>query len=136
MFFYDIIVHNYSENTCQNWEIKIYDDANIIQAYEYGKREDGYSIIKNTDWDNRIEPRGSVTITIIFTVSDNVKETTTFEEYAKYYVENYIKVSGTLTKLNQEGETITNGKASLTLKESEIIDKIENCKDKTMFLLN
>ena len=120
IFFYDIIVHNNTEDTCQNWEIKIYDDKNITLLYEYGEREDGYRIIKNTDWDNKIEPGGSIAVTIIFTVSEDVKDTMTIEEYAQYFVENYIKVSGTITKINKEGETITNGGAELTLKKSEI----------------
>ncbi len=120
IFFYDIIVHNNSENTCQNWEIKIYDDGNITQSYEYGEKEDGYRVIKNTDWDNRIEPGGSVTITIIFTVSEAVEDKMTIEEYAQYFIENSIKVSGTITELNREGEIIKNGEALLSLKESEI----------------
>ncbi len=117
VFFYDIIIHNNSENTYQNWEIKMYDNDNIIYAYEYGKREDGYTVIKNTEWDNRIETGGSVTVTIIFTVDQNVGDVS---EYAKYYVENYIKATGSLKEPNREGKIITNGNASLTLKESEI----------------
>ncbi len=117
VFFYDIIIHNNSENTCQNWEIKIYDNDNIMYAYEYGKREDGYRVIKNTEWDNRIETGGSVTVTIIFTVDQNVGDVS---EYAKYFVENYIKATGSLDEPNREGKIITNGNASLTLKESEI----------------
>ena len=117
VFFYDIIVHNNSENTYQNWEIKLYDNDNIIYAYEYGKREDGYTVIKNTEWDNRIEPGGSVTVTVIFTVNQSVGDVS---EYAKYYVENYIKAIGSLDEPNREGKIITNGNASLTLKESEI----------------
>ena len=117
VFFYDIIIHNNSENTYQNWEIKIYDNDNIMYAYEYGEREDGYRVIKNTKWDNRIEPGGSVAVTIIFTVDQNVGDVS---EYAKYFVENYIKATGTLDEPNREGKIITNGNASLTLKESEI----------------
>ena len=30
VFFYDIIVHNNSENTYQNWKIKMYDNDNIM----------------------------------------------------------------------------------------------------------
>ena len=117
VFFYDIIIHNNSENTCQNWEIKIYDNDNIMHAYEYGKREDGYRVIKNTEWDNRIETGGSVTVTIIFTVDQNVGDVS---EYAKYFVENYIKATASLDEPNREGKIITNGNAVLTLKESEI----------------
>ena len=120
VFFYDIIVHNNSEKVCQNWEIRIYDDKNITQSYEYGQKEDGYRIIKNTEWDNRIEKGGSVTVTIIFSVSEEVESTMTIEEYAQYFVENYIKVSGTITEPNREGEIITNGNATLSIKESEI----------------
>lgn len=120
IFFYDIIVHNNSENTCQDWEIKIYDDKNITQSFEYGEKEDGYRVIKNTNWDNKIEPGGAVTVTIIFTVSEDVKDTMTIEEYAKYFMQNYIKVSGTITEPNREGEIITNGGALLSLKKSEI----------------
>ena len=120
VFFYDIIVHNNSEKVCQNWEIRIYDDKNITQSYEYGQKEDGYRIIKNTEWDNRIEKGGSVTVTIIFTVSEEVESTMTIEEYAQYFVENSIKVSGTITEPNREGEIITNGNAMLSIKESEI----------------
>ena len=119
-FFYDIIIHNNSESTCQNWEIKIYDNKNIIQAYEYGEKEDGYRIIKNTKWDNRLKKGGFVTITIIFTVNLDQEEKMTAEEYAKYFVENYIKASGTLDEPHREGKIITNGNASLTLRESEI----------------
>ena len=120
VFFYDIIVHNNSEKVCQNWEIRIYDDKNITQSYEYGQKEDGYRIIKNTEWDNRIEKGGSVTVTIIFSVSEEVESTMTIEEYAQYFVENSIKVSGTITEPNREGEIITNGNAMLSIKESEI----------------
>ena len=120
VFFYDIIVHNNSEKVCQNWEIRIYDDKNITQSYEYGQKEDGYRIIKNTEWDNKIEKGGSVTVTIIFTVSEEVESTMTIEEYAQYFVENSIKVSGTITEPNREGEIITNGNATLSIKESEI----------------
>ena len=120
IFFYDIIIHNNSENTYQNWEINIYDNENITYAYEYGEKEDGYRIIKNTEWDNRIEKGGSVTVTIIFIVNLDVENKMTVEEYAKYFVENYIKVSGSLAEPNRKGEIITNGKASLTLKDSEI----------------
>lgn len=120
LFFYDIIIHNNSKSTHQNWEIKIYDDENITQAYEYGRQEDGYRIIKNTEWDNRIEPEGTIAITIIFTVNPVVESKMTLAEYAKYFVENYIEVSGSLDEPHREGTVITNGKASLTLKESEI----------------
>ena len=117
VFFYDIIIHNNSENTYQNWEIKIYANDNIMYAYEYGIREDGYIVIKNTEWDNKIETGGSVTVTIIFTVDQNVGDVS---EYAKYFVENYIKATGSLDEPNREGKIITNGNASLTLKETEI----------------
>ena len=120
IFFYDIIIHNNSKNTYQNWEINIYDNENITYAYEYGEKEDGYRIIKNTEWDNRIEACGSVTISIIFIVNQNVEDKMTVKEYAKYFVENYIKVSGSIAELNRNGKIITKGEASLTLKESEI----------------
>ena len=120
VFFYDIIIHNNSENTYQNWEIKMYDNKKVIHAYEYGESEDGYRIIRNTKWDNRIEKGGLVTVTIIFSVNLDKEDTMTAEEYAKYYVENYIKVSGRLTKPDREGDIIKKGNASLTLRKSEI----------------
>ena len=41
-------------------------------------------------------------------------------EYAEYFVRNYIEVTGTTkTSRNRNGEIITNGRATLTLKENE-----------------
>ncbi len=44
----------------------------------------------------------------------------TKDEYAKYFLENYVKIFGvSKIKINRKGEAVTNGNATLTLKQGE-----------------
>ena len=122
MFFYDITVYNNSNLVYKDWQLKVYDNEYITYPYMFeARREDDGWVIDNSSWDNRIEPNQDVIFTINFYVSDDLQSEMTPEEYAEYFVKNFIKVSGTGTiKPDREGEIITNKNASLTLKESEV----------------
>ncbi len=122
MFFYDITIYNNSNFVYKDWQLKVYDNEYITYPYMFeARREDDGWVIDNSSWDNRIEPNQDVIFTINFYVSDDLQSEMTPEEYAEYFVKNFIKVSGTGTiKPDREGEIITNKNASLTLKESEV----------------
>lgn len=122
MFFYDITIYNNSNLIYKDWQLKVYDNEYITYPYMFeARREDDGWVIDNSSWDNRIEPNQDVIFTINFYVSDDLQSEMTPEEYAEYFVKNFIKVSGTGTiKPDREGEIITNKNASLTLKESEV----------------
>ena len=78
-------------------------------------------IIKNSDWDNRIDVGEEIVTTIIFEVSSDLPSTMTPEEYAQYFTENNIKVSGTsVGNNNRKGNIVKKGNAELTLKENEL----------------
>ena len=78
-------------------------------------------IIKNSDWDNRIDVGEEIVTTIIFEVSSDLPSTMTPEEYAQYFTENNIKVSGTsVGNNNRKGKIVKKGNAELTLKENEL----------------
>lgn len=122
MFFYDITVYNNSNLVYKDWQLKVYDNEYITYPYMFeARREDDGWVIDNSSWDNRIEPNQDVIFTINFYVSDDLQSEMTPEEYAEYFVKNFIKVSGIGTiQPDREGEIITNKNASLTLKESEV----------------
>ena len=122
MFFYDITVYNNSNLIYKDWQLKVYDNEYITYPYMFeARREDDGWVIDNSSWDNRIEPNQDIIFTINFYVSDDLQSEMTPEEYAEYFIKNFIKVSGTGTvKPDREGEIITNKNASLTLKESEV----------------
>lgn len=85
-----------------------------------GERQSYGWKIQNRDWDSRIEAGKTLVVTIIFEVSSNLKGEMSVEEYADYFVRNYIEVTGTSkTSKNRNGEIINNGNASLTLKSNE-----------------
>ena len=86
-----------------------------------GERTDYGWIIENSDWDNRIGIGCSAIVTIIFEVSSDLQSTMTVEEYAQYFTENYIKISGTSISNNDgNGDVIKKGNALLTLNENEL----------------
>ena len=58
-------------------------------------------------------------LNIIFQVRD-LDNSMTKEEYAKYFLKNYVKIFGiSKIKIDRKGEIITNGNATLTLKQGE-----------------
>ena len=122
MFFYDITIYNNSNLIYKDWQLKVYDNEYITYPYMFeARREDDGWVIDNSSWDNRMEPNQDIIFTINFYVSDDLQSEMTPEEYAEYFVKNFIKISGTGTiKPDREGEIITNKNASLTLKESEV----------------
>ena len=122
MFFYDITIYNNSNFVYKDWQLRIYDNEYITYPYMFeAKREDDCWVLDNSNWDNRIEPGDDVIFTIIFYVSDDLQSDMTYKEYAEYFIKNFTKLSGTrLTNPDREGEIITNGEASLTLKQSEV----------------
>lgn len=83
------------------------------------KRSDGWVIV-NSKWDNRVETKGKLVVTVIFEVKEDVKDKMSVEEYSKYFVENYIKVTGSNRTANmRKGEIIKNNNSELTLKPNE-----------------
>ncbi len=122
MFFYDVTVYNNSNFTYKDWQLKVYDNEYITYPYmfEATRENDGW-LIDNSNWDNRLEPGDDVIFTINFYVSDDLQSEMTYEEYAEYFIRNFIKATGTiLTDTDRDGEIITSGNASLTLKQSEV----------------
>lgn len=122
LFFYDIIIKNTSNLTYKDWQIKIYNDNFIIFPYGIdGTREDDGWLLSNSNWDSRIEAGKTVIVTItIMITSEDLPNGMTVEEYAKYYVEHCIEVSGSYKEESREGNIIQNGNASLSLRESEV----------------
>ena len=122
LFFYDIVIKNTSSLTYKDWKVKIYDDNFIMLPYGIdGIREDDGWLLSNSNWDSRIEPGKTVIVTItIMVTSEDLPNEMTVEEYAKYYVEHCIEVSGDYKEENRDGNIIRNGNASLSLKESEV----------------
>ena len=122
LFFYDIVIKNTSSLTYKDWKVKIYDDNFIMLPYGIdGIREDDGWLLSNSNWDSRIEPGKTVIVTItIMVTSEDLPNEMTVEEYAKYYVEHCVEVSGDYKEENRDGNIIRNGNASLSLKESEV----------------
>lgn len=122
MFFYNIVIYNNSKLDYQHWQLKIYDSPYVsFVDLSNGERTDYGYVLNNFNWDNRIESKGTTIISIIFQVDSSVESLMTVEEYANYFVRNYIKISGKLiANMNREGTIINNGKATLTLQENEI----------------
>ena len=135
MFFYDITVYNNSNLVYKDWQLKVYDNEYITYPYMFeARREDDGWVIDNSSWDNRIEPNQDVIFTINFYVSDDLQSEMTPEEYAEYFIKNFIKVSGTGTiKPDREGEIITNKNASLTLKKTEVEIKSFEIEENNLF---
>lgn len=89
-----------------------------------GEKQDYGWIIKNRDWNLKVNENGKIVVTIIFKV-DDLPDGTSKEEYADYFVRNYIKVTGTTkTSDMRNGEIVSNGKAELTLRENE--ERLQN----------
>lgn len=122
LFFYDIVIKNTSNLTYKNWQIKIYDDNFIMFPYDIdGTREDDGWLLSNSNWDSRIESEETVIVTITFMItSEDLPNGMSLEEYAKYYVEHSIEVSGDYKEENRDGNIIQKGNASLSLRESEV----------------
>ena len=83
------------------------------------KRSDGWVIV-NSKWDNRVEPEEKLVVTVIFEVKDNLQSKMSIQEYSKYFVENYIKVTGSSRTANmRKGEIVKNNNSELSLKSDE-----------------
>ncbi len=119
IFFYYIDIYNDSSFEYKNWQVKFY-NCNYISYIDFfdAEKQDYGWLISNDDWDNKINPNESLSITLVFSV-DNYQGKMSIEEYSRYFVENYIKVSGTTGSGKREGEIISNGNSSLTLKQGE-----------------
>ena len=124
LFFYDIIIHNDTDKVYKDWKLKIYDAEYITFSEFYsfdGIREENYWLLDNTKWDNRLEPNSEVTVTITFEVSPEVEENMELEEYAEYFLKEFVKVTGdSNNSSNRNGKIIKKNNATLTLKENEI----------------
>lgn len=120
-FVYEITIYNHSSQAYKQWKLKIYDTGYItFPTWFEGKRiEDGWELISNT-WNSIIEPGSKLTVSLTFDVIENFQDTMTIQEYAKYFVEHFIVVSGCGgIPQEQESKVITNGNASLTLGQFE-----------------
>ncbi len=119
-FFYEIIIENQSNLTCYEWQLEIEDTGYI--AFPFGidaVKQDNIWVMNNSIWDNRIERGGRLIVNITFQVT-NVNDSMTVQEYADYFVKNYIKINAnTQVQVERQGKIITNGNASLTLSEEE-----------------
>ncbi len=120
VFFYQIIVDNDSNKTYYKWKLKIQDTGYI--DFPFGidaKKENNNWILDYSSWDNRIEAGKKLFLNIIFRVND-LDNSMSKEEYAKYFLENFVQISGiSKIKINRKGEAVTNGNATLTLKQNE-----------------
>lgn len=121
VFFYDIVIYNDTEIAYQNWELKIFDTGYISFPLSFGGEKQGdYWVLNNSNWDKKIDSKGKLIITITIQISENLPDSMTKEEYAQYFVENYVTFSGTNTGENiRDGDIITNGNATLTLRKDE-----------------
>ena len=120
VFFYQIIVNNDSNKTYYKWKLKIEDTGYI--EFPFGidaTKENNIWTLDYSSWDNRIDAGKKLVLNIIFRVTD-LDNSMTKEEYAKYFLENYVKISGiSKIKMNRKGEIIEKENATLTLKPGE-----------------
>lgn len=83
------------------------------------KCSDGW-VIENSSWDTRSLPNEKIIVTIIFEVESDLQSEMTVDEYAEYFVKNYIKVTGSCKNAKtRNGEIIKNNNAELTLNSNE-----------------
>ena len=122
IFFYDIIIYNNSNNDYLSWQIKINDTEYISYPYSIdGKRTDGAWIIKNSNWDERIEKGGKINVTIIFEVSNELSGTELIEEYVQDFLKKSIEITCSTKREYDNGkDVIKEGNATLTLNDSEM----------------
>ena len=120
VFFYQIIVNNDSNKTYYKWKLKIQDTGYIDFPFGIdGTKENNSWILDYSSWDNRIQAGKKLFVNIIFRVKD-LDFSMSKEEYAKYFLENFVQISGiSRIKINRQGEAVTNGNATLTLKQNE-----------------
>ena len=100
VFFYQIIVNNDSNKTYYKWKLKIQDTGYIDFPFGIDGTKEGNSwILDYSSWDNRIDAGKELFVNIIFRVKD-LNNSMSKEEYAKYFLENFVQISG-ISKIKQ-----------------------------------
>ena len=121
IYFYDIILYNDTNLDYHNWKIKIKDTEYISYPYSVdGERTDDGWILKNYNWDDRIEAGEKVNVTITFEISREIPSEISIEQYVEDFLNNSIEITCSNKKIDKEGNIIKNGNAELTLKKSEV----------------